>query len=330
MDEKDGLQRKNESTHHHGNHANHDNHVHSHDHGSLVDSEISGIRLLYVVLLNFGITAAELIGGLIAGSLSLISDSLHNFSDAMSIVVTYFAHKISLREPSKKKTFGYKRSTILAAFLNSLTLLIIGGFLIKEAIERFANPLRVGSITVIWVGSIGLVANLLSMYLLRKWSGKDMNVRSAYLHMFTDALSSVVVILGAVIMSFSNLNWLDPLLTVLIAAYVIKESFEILIRSINILMQSAPEIADINTIVGQLRKIDEVQDVHHVHIWSLDENTIFFEGHINLKEDLPVSETMNIESKVKDQLKSFGISHVTIQFEYNGCPECGVIEESDV
>ncbi|HQO05304.1 MAG TPA: cation diffusion facilitator family transporter [Fervidobacterium sp.] len=325
MNGTNGTQRENESAHHH-----HDHHGHSHNHGTLVDSEISGIRLLYVVLLNFGITAAELIGGLIAGSLSLISDSLHNFSDAMSIVVTYLAHKISLREPSEKKTFGYKRSTILAAFLNSLTLLVIGGFLIKEAIERFANPLRVGSITVIWVGSIGLVANLLSMYLLRKWSGKDMNIRSAYLHMFTDALSSVVVILGAVIMSFSNLNWIDPLLTVLIAAYVIKESFEILIKSINILMQSAPEVADVNTIVEQLKKIDEVQDVHHVHIWSLDENTVFFEAHINLKEDLPVSETMNIESKVKDQLKSFSISHVTIQFEYNGCPECGVIEESDV
>ena len=111
---------------------------------------------------------------------------------------------------------------------------------------------------------------------------------------------------------------------------MIKESFEILSKSINILMQSAPEVADVNTIVEQLKKIDEVQDVHHVHIWSLDENTVFFEAHINLKEDLPVSETMSIESEVKDLLKTLGISHVTIQFEYNGCPECGVIEESDV
>ncbi|HCI29084.1 MAG TPA: cation transporter [Fervidobacterium sp.] len=308
-------------------HQHHDHHGHSHDHSPLIDSEISGVRLFYVVLLNFGITAAELIGGIIAGSLSLISDSLHNFSDAMSIVVTYFAHRISLRRPSEKKTFGYKRSTILAAFLNSLTLLVIGGFLIKEAVERFANPVIVESTTVIWVGSIGLIANLLSMYLLRKWSGKDMNIRSAYLHMLTDALSSVVVILGAIVMRFSNLNWLDPLLTILIAAYVIEEGFQILSKSINILMQSVPEVTDINTIVEELKKIEEIQDIHHVHVWSLDEKTVFFEGHINLKQDLPISKAMAVEENVKSLLENFGISHVTIQFEYNGCPDCGVIKE---
>ncbi|HOQ40015.1 MAG TPA: cation diffusion facilitator family transporter [Fervidobacterium sp.] len=308
-------------------HQHHDHHGHSHDHSPLIDSEISGVRLFYVVLLNFGITAAELIGGIIAGSLSLISDSLHNFSDAMSIVVTYFAHRISLRRPSEKKTFGYKRSTILAAFLNSLTLLVIGGFLIKEAVERFANPVIVESTTVIWVGSIGLIANLLSMYLLRKWSGKDMNIRSAYLHMLTDALSSVVVILGAIVMRFSNLNWLDPLLTIFIAAYVIEEGFQILSKSINILMQSVPEVTDINTIVEELKKIEEIQDIHHVHVWSLDEKTVFFEGHINLKQDLPISKAMAVEENVKSLLENFGISHVTIQFEYNGCPDCGVIKE---
>jgi len=308
-------------------HQHHDHHGHSHDHSPLIDSEISGVRLFYVVLLNFGITAAELVGGIIAGSLSLISDSLHNFGDAMSIVVTYFAHRISLRRPSEKKTFGYKRSTILAAFLNSLTLLVIGGFLIKEAVERFANPVIVESTTVIWVGSIGLIANLLSMYLLRKWSGKDMNIRSAYLHMLTDALSSVVVILGAIVMRFSNLNWLDPLLTILIAAYVIEEGFQILSKSINILMQSVPEVTDINTIVEELKKIEEIQDIHHVHVWSLDEKTVFFEGHINLIQDLPISKAMAVEENVKNLLENFGISHVTIQFEYNGCPDCGVIKE---
>jgi len=145
--------------------------------------------------------------------------------------------------------------------------------------------------------------------------------------MLTDALSSVVVILGAIVMRFSNLNWLDPLLTILIAAYVIEEGFQILSKSINILMQSVPEVTDINTIVEELKKIEEIQDIHHVHVWSLDEKTVFFEGHINLKQDLPISKAMAVEENVKNLLENFGISHVTIQFEYNGCPDCGVIKE---
>ncbi len=283
-------------------------------------------RLVYVIFLNFAISAAEAIGGFLAGSLSLLSDSLHNFSDAMSIVITYLAHRISLKGASYRKTFGYRRSTILAALFNSTTLLVIGFFLIKEAIERLLEPKPIDSVTVLWVAIIGLFANLLSMYLLRRWSGKDINIRSAYLHMLSDALSSIAVILGAIAMLYFGLFWIDPVLTIAIALYVVRESFKIMNRSIDILMQSAPQEIDVREVVKRLEGLSEIKDVHHVHLWNLDDKTVFFEGHVNLKEDLPVSRAMDVYKKIEGELLKMGISHITVQFEYCGCPECGVIK----
>lgn len=298
----------------------HYNHIHD-------PVRLKGKRLLYVILLNFAIAGAELVGGLLSESLALLSDSLHNLSDAMSVVVTYFAHKVSLRGASERKTFGYKRSTILAALFNSITLLVIGVFLVKEAVERLFSPKPIDSFTVLWVATVGLVANFLSMYLLKRWSGRDINVKSAYLHMFTDALSSIAVILGALVMLYFGLSWLDSLLTIAIAVYVIRESFKILNRSINILMQAVPETLSVSELVKSIESLEEVKDVHHVHVWSLDDRTVFFEGHVNLKRDMPVSKAMEVYDKIEKSLRSLGVSHVTVQAEYNGCPECGVIRE---
>ncbi|MCS7234060.1 MAG: cation diffusion facilitator family transporter [Synergistetes bacterium] len=302
----------------------HEHHNHIHE-----PSQVEGIKLFYVILLNFAICGAEFIGGIVSGSLALISDSLHNFSDAMSIVVTYFAHKISLKSASERKTFGYKRSTILAALFNSVTLLAIGALLIKEAIERLLRPQYIDGLTVLWVASIGLVANLLSMYFLKRWSRRDINVKTAYLHMFADALSSIAVILGAIMMLYFNLWWLDPTLSIAIAIYVIRESFKILNKSLNILMQSTPETIDIGELVESIERLEEVKDVHHVHVWSLDDKMVFFEGHVNLKKDIPISKVMRVYDRIEEELHRFGISHVTIQAEYNGCPECGVIKSRE-
>lgn len=300
-------------------------HVHQDRH----DAHLSGKRLFYVVLLNLGITLAELIGGLVAGSLALVSDSLHNFSDAMSVIVTYFAHRISSRGASERKTFGYRRATILAALFNSATLLVIGAFLIREAVERLLEPSPVDSLTVLWVAVIGLFANLLSMYLLGRWSGKSISIRSAYLHMLSDALSSIAVIVGAIAMISFGLQRIDSILTIGIAIYVIRESFKVMSRSLNILMQAVPERLDINELVDKIREIEGVKDVHHVHVWNLDEEAVFFEGHVNLKEDVPISKVMELYDRIERKLSTLGISHVTIQVEYNGCPECGVIKRTE-
>ncbi|UXF01760.1 cobalt transporter [Fervidobacterium riparium] len=301
--------------------------MHSHhDHGDGV-SNLSPTQFTFVVLLNLGITLAEIIGGLIAGSLALVSDAMHNLSDSLSLVISYFAFKLSGKSANTRKTFGYKRANIVAALFNASTLLIIGVLLIREAIERFVNPVEINSEIVLVVGTIGLIANLLSMVILRRWSKSSLNIRSAYLHMLTDALSSVAVLIGAVMIWIFDLKFIDPILTIGISLYLLKESFEILRESVSILMQSAPSEIEVERVVRKLNEIENIKDIHHVHIWRLDEKSIFFEGHVNLTEDITVSKSMEIYEKIKHELdEEFGITHVTIQFEYNGCSASGVID----
>lgn len=299
------------------------NHHGEHEHGHL--HEMSGIKLLYVVILNLVITLSEFIGGLISGSLALLSDSLHNLSDVSSVIISYVAHKVSQRSANERNTFGYNRARIMAAFINSTMLLIIVAFLFKEAVERLVSPQSIDVKIVILIGTIGLVANLLSMFFLREHSKGDMNVKSAYLHMLSDSLSSVAVILGAVVIYYFRINWLDAILTMAIALYIAKESLEIFLRSVDILMQSAPKNVDIDELVSRVKELSDVENIHHVHLWNLDDKTIFLEAHVNLKEDISVSKSMVIQKDIEKVLSEFGINHVTLQFEYNGCPNCNVI-----
>lgn len=307
--------------------SNH-NHEHSHSHNHSHDiSNVKGINLLITMFLNFVITIAEVVGGIYSGSLSLISDALHNLSDMLAIVVSYFAIKISQKSTDERRTFGYKRATILAAVINSTVLIIISVFLFKEAYSKFRYPEIINGVIVIWVALIGLIANVVGAYLINKGSHEDMNMKSTYLHLISDALSSVGVIIGGVLIYYFNIYWIDPLLTIIIGLYVLKESYEILKQAANILMQGVPENININEIVKEIEEIDNVQNVHHVHVWGLNERNIFFEGHVNLKEDILVSETVKVYGNIEHELKEhFGIKHITIQFEYNYCDNIEIVK----
>jgi cobalt-zinc-cadmium efflux system protein len=301
-------------------------HTHAHNHDV---SSVKGINLLITMLLNIIITIAEVIGGLYSGSLSLISDALHNLSDALSIVVSYFAIKMSQKSNDEKRTFGYKRSTILAAVINSTLLIVISFFLFKEAYFKFLTPEKINGVIVIWVASIGLLANTLGAYLLHKGSEQDINMKSAYLHLLSDAMSSIGVVGGGIVIYYFNIYWVDPLLTVIIGLYVLKGSYEIFKQAVNILMQGTPENININEIVGELEEIETIKNIHHVHVWGLNENTIFFEAHVNLKDDILVSETSKVYENIEHELKKhFGITHITIQFEFNGCENVGIINKN--
>ena len=302
------------------------NHSHSHSHSHNI-SEIKGVRLIFVMLLNFAITAAEIVGGIYSGSLSLISDALHNLSDGLAVIISYYAIKISGRQNDIKRTFGYRRASIMAALLNSSVLIGISVFLFKEAYVKFINPQTINGSMIIWVALISLVANALGVLLLEKGSHSDMNIKSTYIHLLSDVLSSVGVVIGGVLILFFKIYWVDPLLTVLISIYILKESLGILKDAINILMQGTPENIDINKIVEDLKKIDGVEDVHHVHVWSLDEHNINFEAHVNVR-DMLVSETKKITESFEHILNEHhGINHTTLQFEYKCCGDVGVIKE---
>jgi len=316
----------NEHDHDHDQDHDHD-HEHSHTHGHTHNhdvSDVKGSRLIIVVVLNFIITIAQIIGGLYAGSLSLISDALHNFSDGIAIIISYLAIRIGQRENDEKRSFGYKRATILAAVLNAFFLIAISAFLFKEAYIKFLDPQPINGGVVIWVGLIGLVANFIGMLLLQQGAKGSLNIKASYLHLLTDTMSSIAVVIGGVLIYYYSVYWIDPILTVAIALYILKESYGIVKKAFHILMQGAPEDLELKEILADILLIDGVLGVHHVHVWNMDEHSIYFEAHVMIR-DMLISEAAPVHDAIENKLAEYGIGHATIQFEFSGCSDQAVI-----
>lgn len=283
-------------------------------------------RLLTATILNFVISIAEITGGIMSNSLALLSDALHNLSDAMATFIAWMAYKIGKRKSNEKNTFGYKRIEILAALLNAIVMVAISFYLFFEAYKRMIEPQEIKSLVMFIVASIGLVANVIAVIILHRDSAKNLNVKAAYLHLLGDTLSSVAVIIGSGLIYFFKIYWLDPVLTILIGLYILKETFSILKESVNILMQSTPAGIDLQKIKKDMESIEHVDNIHHVHTWNLDDQQAHFECHVNLKNNLNVSETASIQQQMEAVLhKNYRISHVTIQFEYNCCADDDLI-----
>jgi cobalt-zinc-cadmium efflux system protein len=276
-------------------------------------------NLVIATLLNLVISIVEIAGGLLSNSLALLSDALHNLSDAFSTFIAYVAIRIGKRKANTKNTFGYKRVEILAAILNAVILIIICFFLFREAWERFKDPEPIKSLIVIVVAMVGLIANILAVALLRKDSKKSINIKAAYVHLIGDSLSSIVVILAATAIQLFNIYWLDPVISVLIGIYLIRESFVILKEAVNILMQSTPENLDIPKL--QAKVIDtfpEISGMHHIHAWNLNDREIHLEAHVELAEDMKISEVKTVQTKIEKMLRQrFHIHHTTLQFEFD-------------
>jgi len=287
-------------------------HSHNHDHNSL-----SGRNLLLSIVLNTLITVAQVIGGLISGSLSLLSDALHNFSDVLSLVVSYIATIYSKKEASFTRTFGYKRAEIIAAFVNSASLIIVAFYLIYEAVERFLSPQEIDGSLVIWLALLGILANGVSVLLLRKNAKENMNMRSAYIHLTTDMAASVAVLIGGLLMKYYQWFWVDSVLTLLIAIYLIFVGYDLLKSSFKVLMLFTPEDMSLEKVTEAIIHYPEIKNVHHMHIWQLNEKEIHLEAHIDFYSDITLSEFDIILNKVEEMLyHDFGINHVNIQPEF--------------
>lgn len=291
-------------------------HHHTHD----ADAGVSSSRLFWAICLNFLITAVEIVGGVAAGSLSLISDALHNFSDGVAIIVSWAALRLSRRPKTERHTFGLKRAQILAAVINSAVLIAIGFYLLRESYQRFLSPEPVQGMTMVWVASLGLVANVLGTLLLREGSRHNLNIRSSYLHLLSDAVSSAAVIAGGLAIHFLGVSWVDPLLTVLISIYVIWESLGIVRAATDILMLSVPEKTSLRDVQGALESLPGVENVHHLHLWRVSERDLHLEAHVEVV-DGPVSATADLVDQAEELLQErFGIGHLTLQFESGRCP----------
>ena len=289
---------------------------HNHEHTHLKD--LQGRNLLISIFLNVFITVSQIIGGIVSGSLALLSDALHNFSDVISLVISYFARLLSKRKASTNKTFGYKRAEIIAAFVNATTLIIIAVLLIIESVKRFLDPQEIASGIVIWLSFLGIVANGLSVILLKNAAEKNINMRSAYLHLFTDMMASVAVLIGGLLMKFYKIYWIDSLLTFLIAVYLVYVGLDLLKKSTKMLMLFTPEHINIKQLVEAVHQIKEVNKLHHIHVWCLNDDELHLEAHLDFKKDITLTEFDTILQKIEEILHNdFQINHVTIQPEFN-------------
>ncbi|MFA6357939.1 MAG: cation diffusion facilitator family transporter [Candidatus Omnitrophota bacterium] len=284
-------------------------------------------RLIISAVLNFTTTVAQIIGGILSGSLSLISDSLHNLTDSVALVISFFAVRLAKRKNTEAQTFGFKRAEILAALFNACVLVIVSVFLFKEALVRFAHPYAVNSLLMLSVASIGLIANIVSVFLLKTHAHEDLNIRAAYVHLFSDFLSSIAVIIGAIAIFIFKAYWIDPLLTILIGIYVLREGYKIIEESTHILMQHVPKGINLREIQAQIEGIAGVKDIHHAHLWAVTGRDIHFEAHINVSRDMPVSETCLLVKQTEGILKDrFAITHVTLQIEFNSCKGVALVK----
>lgn len=274
------------------------------------------------------ITVAQVIGGLMSGSLSLLSDALHNFSDVISLIISYIATILTKKKETTSKTFGYKRAEILAAFINASTLIIVAVLLAIEAIKRFQEPQEIASVWVIILAAFSIVLNGLSVLILQKDAKDNLNIKSAYIHLLSDMFTSVAVLVAGILMYYLQLWWIDGLLTLLIAIYLIYISWDILKDSLKVLMLFTPSNITIEQINNEVIKIPEVNNIHHVHVWQLDDKQIHFEAHVDLNEDFPMVKVNEILEEIRMILyNDFNIAHVTLQPEFNIFDKKDLIEQ---
>jgi len=295
-------------------------HIHSnHDHEH--DQKVIDKKLFFVIILNIIITLSEITGGLISGSLALLSDAFHNFSDVFSFVISFIAIKISKKTKDENRTFGYKRAEILAALFNIITLFLACIYIIYEAIKRFINPQTINAPIMLLITVIGLLGNFFSILIIRKDVKKSINIRSSFLHLLGDTFSSVGVLIAALILLIlPKFYFLDPIISILIAVFIIKESFTMFYESINILMQGSPKHIDIKKIIKRLlnEKSLKIIDIHHIHLWSMSQDEFVFDCHVVINEK-SIENINDKISKINEILScEFNINHSTIQIETKG------------
>ena len=278
----------------------------------------SGPRLLFTLALNFIIPVAQVVGGIYAHSVALMSDAAHNFSDCGAILISYVAYRIGRKGPSIHNTFGYRRAEIIAALVNVAILLAASVVIVYEALRRFQHPRPVSGGIVIWLACVGVLGNGLSAWLLHQDSKHSLNVRGAFLHMMGDLLTSVAVLASGVVLLFKPWYRLDPLLSLLIVLFILKSCWSILREAVGVLMNATPKGLDVEKVKGFLERSPEVCGVHYLHAWRVSSTGIAFSCHVVVR-DQPVSRTEALGEKLRRELfRRFGIDHPVLQVRNRG------------
>jgi len=287
-------------------------HSHTHSHGT-------GQVLRWSLAATAGFVVIEVITGIRAGSLALLSDAGHNFTDALALLLAWFGFYLQAKPADEVKTYGYHRAGVLAAFVNALTLVGLSAWIFWEAHLRLRHPQPVEEMIMLVVAALGLVVNSAIMWGLRPASRHDINVRSAFVHMLGDALGSVAIIAGALAIRYTGWEWIDPVLSIIIAALIVWTAWDIIKESLNILLEGLPRGLSLRSVSDAMRGVEGVVDVHDLHIWSLGSSTHALSCHV-LIADVPPSASNVILRHINHLLaERFQIRHSTVQFEHVGC-----------
>jgi len=286
----------------------------AHDH-SHADEHLSDKRILGAVGLNLLLTVVEAIAGVLAGSLALLADALHNFNDCGSLVIALVARRIGRRPSDDRRTFGYRRAEIIGALINLTILMVVGLYLVYEAVARLVEPQPIDGWIVVIVAAIALAVDVATAVLLYALSRGNLNVRAAYLHNVADAFASLGVIAAGAMILWFGIFWADAIITLAIAGYIFWQSLSMMRRSIHILMEGAPADVDADALVAELQSIAGVVEIHHLHVWELDEHDRALEAHVVVDNE-HITRWAEIKREIKLRLgERFHIHHSTVEFE---------------
>ncbi|MFW5833956.1 MAG: cation diffusion facilitator family transporter [Pseudomonadota bacterium] len=289
----------------------------SHDHGHAhLDPRSGDRRVLIAIGANGVLTVAQIAGGLFAGSLALIADALHNLSDMASLVIAFAARRIARRPADARMTFGYGRIEMVAALINYTTLILVGFYLIYEGAMRLLDPPAVQGWTVVVLGGVALVVDALTAGLTWSMQKGSVNIRALFLHNLSDALASVAVIVGGTLIVLHDLRWVDPAITIAIAVYILWLAFAEIGGPIRMLMLGSPPDIDGGAVIATMRSVAGVRDVHHVHLWQMQEHEAALDCHVVL-DDAGWTRIEPIKAEIKARLlEHFGIGHSSLEFEH--------------
>jgi len=288
-------------------------HDHNHSHGT---ENVSDGVLLWTVIVNLGLSVFEFVAGAISGSVALMADALHNTNDAAALLIAYIARKISRKGADEQYTFGYRRAELIGAMIQLTALILVGLYLVYEAVRRFFDPEPLLGGWIMAAAGVALVVDVITAWLLWSMSKGSLNVKAAFLHNLTDAGASVAVLLGGAAILWLNWTWVDPVITLIIAGYILYMSFGMLKKTSRILMEGTPTNLSVDEIKEALQNLDGIENVHHIHVWELDEHHRALEAHVVIGEACSMEELESLKATVKTCLgKHFSIHHSTLEFE---------------
>lgn len=286
-----------------------------HDNGH-IDAQSGDRRVSIAIWANGLLTVAQIVGGILSGSLALIADALHNFSDMAALVIAFAARKIARRPADERMTFGYGRVEIIAALVNYTTLILIGFYLIFEGVLRIIDPPAVQGWTVVILGGIALAVDTLTAWLTYSMQKGSVNIRALFLHNLSDALASVAVVVAGSLIILYDMHWVDPAITIGIALYILYLAFTEIGGPIRMLMLGSPPDIDNAGIVELMRNVEGVRDVHHVHLWQMQEHEVALDCHVVVTAE-GWSRIEAIKAEIKGRLMDgFGVAHSSLEFEH--------------